>query len=260
MSYFEFLIYFIILPALALTVWVRPTRKEWTALGLLLAIVYVWTTPWDNYLVGSGVWYYDPQLVSGIVLGWVPLEEYLFFGLLTWLTGLWVFALQRVLVNRPASQMAPRMAILSAALPTVIVLALWLVGAPKQPPAGVPATDLPSLPFGQWNYLVLILVWAVPVIIGQAWLGWPALREQKLVYVLGFSVPAVYLTLLDSIAIGSGTWTISAKQSLNLFLPFGVPLEEGVFFLAANLLVVQGVFLFTSSIVEQRLRQWLQRK
>jgi lycopene cyclase domain-containing protein len=260
MTYFAFLSYFVILPALALTLFARPTRKEWTAVGLLLVIVYVWTTPWDNYLVGSGVWYYDPRLVSGIVFGWVPLEEYLFFGCLTWLTSMWVFSLQRILVERPARQAAPRLVLLSAAVPALIWLTLWMLNIPSQPPAGVPATDLAPLPFGPWNYLVLILVWAGPVIIGQAWLGWPALREQKLVYVLGFSVPAIYLTLLDSLAIGSGTWTIAAAQSLNIFLPFGVPLEEGVFFLCANLLVVQGVFLFTSSLVEQRLRQWLQPK
>lgn len=259
MPYFSFLIYFIILPALALTLWARPSRRGWAALGLLLAVVYVWTTPWDNYLVGSGVWYYDPHLVSGIVLGWVPLEEYLFFGCLTWLTSMWVFSLQRVLVERPTRQATPRVVLLSAAVPTLILLGLWALNFPSQPPAGVPATDLPPLPFGQWNYLFLILIWAGPVIVGQAWLGWPAFREQRLVYVLGFSVPTLYLTLLDSIAIGSGTWTIAPAQSLNIFLPFGVPLEEGVFFLAANLLVVQGVFLFTSPIVRQRLRQLFQR-
>ena len=53
---------------------------------VLLAVVY--TTPWDNYLVATGVWYYDPQLVSGIVLGWVPIEEYTFFVLQTILTSL----------------------------------------------------------------------------------------------------------------------------------------------------------------------------
>ncbi len=53
---------------------------------ILVALAY--TTPWDNYLVATGVWYYDPARVWNIVLGYVPLEEYLFFVLQVTLTGL----------------------------------------------------------------------------------------------------------------------------------------------------------------------------
>ena len=38
----------------------------------LLALVY--TTLWDNYPVATGVWYYAPELVSGIILGYVALN------------------------------------------------------------------------------------------------------------------------------------------------------------------------------------------
>ena len=50
-------------------------------LHMLLALIY--TTPWDNYLVANRVWWYDPALVTGITLAWVPLEEYAFFLLQT---------------------------------------------------------------------------------------------------------------------------------------------------------------------------------
>jgi len=263
MPYFSFLLYFVVLPAVALTLLVRPTRNEWRALLWLLIVVYVWTTPWDNYLVGSGVWYYDPRLVSGVVWGWVPLEEYLFFGCLTWLTSLWVFALRRMLHQNGArvASAVRRVTLGSLIFLGALFLAVFFFHAPHSGAAGAPAQDLPPLPFGSWNYLALIVVWAVPVLVGQAWLGWPMFRKQKWVYGLGFGVPAVYLTLLDALAIGSGTWTIAPSQSLNIFLPFGVPLEEGVFFLAANLLVVQGIFLFTSPVaqVTQRLRPLLSR-
>jgi lycopene cyclase domain-containing protein len=258
MTYFNFLIFFVILPAAVLTLLVRPTRREWAVLGVLAVIVYLWTTPWDNYLVGSGVWYYDPALVSGLVIGWVPIEEYLFFGLQCWLTGMWTFGLKRVFAASTSHQdaQAQSPATLSA---FTLPIALLLL-APHAPTAlGAPANDLAPLPFGNWNYLVLILVWAVPVILGQLWLGWPAFSRQWKVYVLGFSVPALYLTLMDSIAIGSGTWTISSLQSLNIFLPFGVPIEEGVFFLVTNILLVQGVLLFTSPEVKARVMGLMRR-
>jgi len=261
MTYFNFLIFFVILPAAALTLLVRPTRREWTVVGVLAAIVYLWTTPWDNYLVGSGVWYYDPALVSGLIIGWVPIEEYLFFGLQCWLTGMWTFGLKRVfalLDSREDTQARHIIAPSVFALP--FLLTTLFLTQPSSTGVGVPANDLTPLPFGNWNYLILILVWAVPVLLGQLWLGWPAFRRQWKVYVLGFSAPAGYLTLMDSIAIGSGTWTISALQSLNLFLPFGVPIEEGLFFLVTNLLLVQGVLLFTSPEVNERMRKLLQRR
>lgn len=260
MTYFNFLIFFVILPAAVLTLLVRPTRREWAVVGVMVAIVYIWTTPWDNYLVGSGVWYYDPALVSGVVIGWVPIEEYLFFGLQCWLTGMWTFGLKRVFAATDSRQdaKAQRSVTLTAfALP--LALAPLVLNAHAPAALGVPANNLAPLPFGNWNYLVLILGWAVPVSLGQLWLGWPAFRRQWKVYVLGFSVPAIYLTLMDSIAIGSGTWTISPLQSLNVFLPFGVPIEEGIFFLVTNLLLVQGLLLFTSPEVGERVQKLMKR-
>ena len=42
-----------------------------------------------------------------------------------------------------------------------------------------------------------------------------------------------------------GTWTISPQQSLNIFLPgIGVPIEEAIFFLVTNTLLIQGMILF----------------
>lgn len=259
MTYFNFLILFVVLPAAVLTLIVRPTRREWLVLAAMLAITYVWTTPWDNYLVGSGVWYYDPALVSGVVIGWVPLEEYLFFGLQVWLSGTLTFGLMRLFAAR-STAFAP-----GAALPALVLPLAASLFSPAPPlpgsmlPAGVPAADLPALPFGDWNYLFLILVWALPVIAGQWVIGWDAFLANWKVIALGILIPAAYLTAMDSIAIGSGTWTIAPAQSLDVFLPGGVPVEEGVFFLVTNMLIVQGVLLFTSPVVETRLRRWAKR-
>jgi len=258
-TYFNFLLIFVVAPAVVLTVWVRPTRREWLVLAALLGITYVWTTPWDNYLVGSGVWYYDPALVSGLVLGWVPVEEYLFFGLQVWLSGTLTFGLMRLFAT-PSTALQPGALLPALALP---VLALWAA-----PPSdwlasaaglGVPANDLPALPFGPGNYLFLILAWALPVILGQWVLGWDTFLANWRVYALGILLPALYLTSVDAVAIGSGTWTIAASQSLNVFLPGGVPVEEGVFFLVTNTLIVQGLLLFTSPRVEARLRRLVRR-
>jgi lycopene beta-cyclase len=91
----------------------------------------------------------------------------------------------------------------------------------------------------------LILVWAMPIIVIQWLLGADLLIRRWKVWIPGVVVPTLYLTFADSFALHSGTWTISPQQSLNLFLPvIGVPVEEAVFFLVTNTLIVQGMILF----------------
>ena len=64
--------------------------------SLLVLIAVAYTTPWDNYLVATNVWWYDESLVTGLKLGWVPIEEYTFFVLQTLMTGLWTLAVMQI--------------------------------------------------------------------------------------------------------------------------------------------------------------------
>lgn len=263
MTYLQFLVYFVILPAVALSVLVRPTRREWLSVLAVMAIAYLWTTPWDNYLVGSGVWYYNPALVTGIVFGWVPLEEYLFFGLQVWLAGMWTLALMRLTgyaANAPQTITVPALAVSA-----LLGLGVWALSQEAANPQVLPAllgafrtgpmpADLPPLPFGTANYALLIGVWAAPVILGQLWLAWPVVRQHPALWALGWLAPAAYLTALDALAIGSGTWTIAPTQSLGVMLPGGVvPLEEGLFFVATCILITQGLILFTHASIPGRI-------
>ena len=113
MTYFGFLLRFLIVPILVLgalvlyhqisskrrrgpklaTGWHWDNRFAWIAIGLHILIAVIYTTPWDNYLVATGVWWYDPELVTGVSLGWVPIEEYAFFVLQTTMVGLWLLFL-----------------------------------------------------------------------------------------------------------------------------------------------------------------------
>lgn len=59
----------------------------------LLALVY--TGPWDNLLIASGVWSFGSHRVLGLFIGRVPLEEYGFYILQVFLTGTLTAALLR---------------------------------------------------------------------------------------------------------------------------------------------------------------------
>ncbi len=96
MTYSLFLFLFLVVPiALLMFTLHRKTGARWwrfaVALAILLALLY--TTPWDNYLVAARVWYYDPGRVWNVVIGYVPLEEYLFFMLQPILASLIALAL-----------------------------------------------------------------------------------------------------------------------------------------------------------------------
>lgn len=84
MTYPLFLLIFLILPIVLLVLLLRGRiRAPWWRLGVALTVLLalLYTTPWDNYLVATRVWSYDPARVWRIVLGYVPLEEYIFFVL-----------------------------------------------------------------------------------------------------------------------------------------------------------------------------------
>ena len=122
MTYLGILELFLLPPLLLLLLWVPRDVWRWIwrdgspvnwkpylyiLLNIALALIY--TTPWDNYLVATGVWWYDPELITGLTLGWVPVEEYIFFILQTALTGLWALAVQRsILREKPVIKQSAR--------------------------------------------------------------------------------------------------------------------------------------------------------
>src|SRR5512139_1668320 len=137
MTYFGVLITFILPPLLLLVVFVprdlwrwlfrREGKVDWLPYLAILAhvaLALIYTTPWDNYLVATGVWWYDPALVTGLRLGYVPIEEYTFFVVQTLLTGFWALALMRTRFKVPP-QVQPSFNLRLGA--TLAVLALWMV-------------------------------------------------------------------------------------------------------------------------------------
>lgn len=242
MTYFTFLGWWVGLPLLILA-WLTwrdhqgkrrlpDTLQSWSATAVIIAHVTVallYTTPWDNYLVATHVWWYDPARVTGIILGWVPLEEYTFFVLQTVLTSLWVLYLARRLPLKPMPTVATGNPLRLAS--TGLVALLWL-------------TSVFILVAG-WRpgvYLGLELVWALPPILLQLAFGGDILWRYRFIVLWGIVAPTLYLSVGDIFAIGAGVWTIDPQQSTGIFLG-GLPLEEFVFFLLTNTLIVFGTLL-----------------
>lgn len=255
MTYFGFLLIFVMIP-LAGLLWLtwRDSRRgivlpfelrNWSPWTVLLGHVFVavvYTTPWDNYLVATRVWWYDPNLVTGIVLGWVPLEEYTFFVLQTLLTGLWVlYWARRLPVKGPAPDQ-PQLRWCS----TMVVGFIWLGAAAILVAGWRPGT-----------YLGLELGWAlIPVMIQLAF-GADILWHYRRLILLGIVPSTLYLSLADALAISSGTWTIDPAQSLGIYLAGILPIEEFIFFALTNTLVTLGIILVMAVQSQERLEMML---
>jgi lycopene cyclase domain-containing protein len=245
MPYGLFLLVFLVLPTGMLLMAVRPRRLEWLALGLMAAAAYGWAVPWDNHMASIGLWQYSSIHVVGIWLGRVPLEEYLFFGLMVLLGGAWVLWLDRRVRERSRGAGSVLVWLPAAA----IGLAVGLSSSQPAPPGARP-----------WTYLLWLLGPAAPVILLQLLVGGRILARRWMPWAAGVLVPAVYLTAAEAAALQAGIWRLDPGQTLNLFLPGGVPVEELVFFLAANAMIVQGVLLVTSPELRSRWNAWVGRR
>lgn len=230
MSYFAFHFAFTLPPILLLALFQRRPLagigglKAWLGLPLIALLALVYTTPWDNYLIWRDVWHYGNGRVVGTI-GYVPVEEYLFFLLQPILTGLWLYWL----LPRTSEPVQQEYSAMVRTTGTGFWVALSLAGALML----------------KWNpgvYFGLILVWASPILALQWVIGARQLWATKRTWLLGTLVPTLYLWVADRIAIGQGIWSISDAYTTGLNL-FGLPLEEATFFLVTNLLVVQGLLL-----------------
>ncbi|MGE3271658.1 MAG: lycopene cyclase domain-containing protein [Chloroflexota bacterium] len=95
---------------------------------------------------------------------------------------------------------------------------------------------------GHWTYLIYELTWALPIILGQWFLAHRIFRANLRLILMGIALPTLYLCAADALAIRVGIWSLNPELTLNVWLG-GLPLEEGVFFLVTNIMVVQGIVM-----------------
>lgn len=238
MDYLEFHLLFILPPILLLWATLPQSLGSFGgvrarfSLPLIAFIAFVYTTPWDNYLVASEVWWYSPNRVIATI-GSVPIEEYLFFILQPFLTGLFFYQyVMRTAAPSPHKKQAPAGAAWGGFL-TFGILSGFAAGAL-------------SASITSATYLALILLWVGPLLAGMWLYDGETLWTHRVVLLVSVGVPTLYLWVADTIAISLDIWIISEDYTLGID-PFGLPVEEAAFFLATNLLVVKGLLLLLYS-------------
>lgn len=230
MTYLEFHMIFIL--PITLVLWlVRPRQLDGRAVGLsiatLMTLALLYATPWDNWLVAERIWTYADDVVIGTI-GYVPIEEYLFFLLQPILTGLWLVQVIARSERQWITKKAPLVRWGGAALWSGLAL-LSAVGF--------------IIGDAHLRYLTMIVVWAAPVIAFQWAVGGVQLWGHWRIWLWGVLPPTLYLGIVDRIAIGADVWHITEVTSTGIML-FGLPVEEFLFFFLTNVMIVQGIFLF----------------
>lgn len=258
MTYFGFLLRFLLLPVtllLAFTQWDHRKKRFIPgfdirkipiviAIHILLALAY--TTPWDNYLVATGVWSYNPELVTGFLIGYVPIEEYTFFILETVLTGLWWWFLARHLVLPREEDFKPSVNTRLFAFSFLFIF--WVL-----------FTVLFFFGPIRWTYFGITLFWALPPIFPQLLFGADILWHYRKLVSWAIIPMGVYLSLIDMIALHATTWEISPTQTTGVLLFDILPLEEVVFFFITNVLISFGMTLMLAYLGWQRFYSWKSR-
>lgn len=218
----------------------RNGRAVWIAIGVHVLLAVAYTTPWDNYLVATGVWYYNPDLVTGIVIGYVPIEEYTFFVVETMLAGLWWWFLARRISTSEKFTPNKRLVHLSAG----VLIVVWMI-----------STYLFFFGGEEWTYLSITLFWALPAILPQLLFGADILWHHRKLVIPAILLPGTYLSLMDILALKETTWSISKEQTTGILF-FGIlPLEEVVFFFITNVLIVFGMTLLLANVSEERVQE-----
>ena len=251
MTYFGFLLRFLLIPILIflfITLWDNQRNKQipgfhngravWIGIAIHVLLAALYTTPWDNYLVATGVWYYNPDLVTGLVIGYVPIEEYTFFVVETILSGLWWWFLARRL-PLPKTEFKPNKLIVYVS--ACLLLVTWMIFI--------------YLFFGDnkpLTYLSIILFWALPAILPQLLFGADILWHYRRLVTWAILIPGTYLSLTDIVALKATTWSISPTQTTGILL-FGIlPLEEIIFFFITNVLITFGLTLLLANVSQER--------
>ncbi|MBV9392376.1 MAG: lycopene cyclase domain-containing protein, partial [Verrucomicrobia bacterium] len=194
-----------------------------TTLLITIVIVMVFTSPWDSYAVSKGFWGFA-QGQHVIRLGFLPIEEYLFFVLQTvevfLLTHCAAFLLQFRSAHTPS--------ITSLMVPLVFFAIAWIVLG-----LAVAGHLLPK-----HHYLFHLLYWFSPVLVFQWLLAGRLLWTNALTILLPAIFVGSWLSFGDMVAIQENIWFFDESQILGIKLK-GIPVEEILFFCLTSLLIAQ---------------------
>jgi 15-cis-phytoene synthase / lycopene beta-cyclase len=212
-------------------------------------IAVVSTIPWDSYLIRRKVWTYPADAIIGPTIFSIPLEELFFFIIQTYNTTLLYLLLSKPTFHPYYLVGAKEKAKLSSDLTRAEELERISWSGSVLLVSAISIGTVLIIGDGQGVYLGLILVWACPFLL----LLW-VLAHQLLInlptsnVIWPIAIPTLYLWIVDTLALRRGTWSIESGTKLDIQLWPHLEIEEAIFFLLTNVLVVFGLVAFDNAV------------
>ncbi|MCJ1313539.1 hypothetical protein MMC25_007218 [Agyrium rufum] len=231
-------------PAIALTALYCPffTSLDLYKVSFLVLIAVVATTPWDSYLIHNNIWTYPDSAVIGLTIFRIPLEEFFFFVIQTYNTTLLYLLLSKptfhpVYLRGEKSWSDGKYLRIWKQLGQVALVAAIFGGSQM-----IAAK-------GRFLYLGLIITWACPFALLLWSLAYQFIIGLPLANTLiPIMLPTVYLWIVDTLALRRGTWVIESGTKTGVHMWEGLEIEEAIFFLATNVLIVFGQVAFDNAL------------
>ncbi|KAH9868221.1 hypothetical protein J1614_007293 [Plenodomus biglobosus] len=230
-------------PAVLLTLLYRPlfTKIDVYKVAFLVTIAVVATIPWDSYLIRTRIWSYPAHVIVGPTLFDIPLEEVFFFVVQTYNTSLLYLIFSKptfqpvyLCTERDALRGSWRNRRLAGQAILLGVIA-WGWHCVREQSLG--------------TYTGLILVWAGPFLLLLWSLAYQFIIGLPLTNtLLPIALPTLYLWIVDTLALRRGTWVISTGTKFGVHLWEGLEIEEALFFLVTNVLIVFGQLAFDNAL------------
>ncbi|KAI0426900.1 hypothetical protein F5Y09DRAFT_317590 [Xylaria sp. FL1042] len=221
-----------------LTILLRPllSRLDLYKTLALISIAFFATLPWDSYLIRHGIWTYPPDAIIGPLLFGIPAEELFFFIIQTYIT-----TLLYILLNKPVlhAQFLTNNEESSLTIRRIRRFGRFLLHG------GTITGAILVIKGGSGTYLGLILIWACPFLsLAWSFSGFFLLKLPFACIAIPICLPTLYLWVVDELALGRGTWAIESGTKLDWRLWGSLELEEAIFFLVTNTLIVFGLAAF----------------
>ncbi len=200
------------------------------AAGWVLLAVFLFTIPWDNYAAACGIWGF-PKGRYSFKIGFLPVEEYLFFG---------IQSLQAMLLCRFLCDRFPDIA---TTIPPQASGSVWPGALTLIVAWAVTGIFLRRRIAPRFHYAWHLLYWFLPV-IGLQWIigGWILLPRIGILASVTLLLGSL-LSAADYAAIRSGIWWVDPGQTTGSRIGAHLPWEEAAFFYLTSLLVAQSYLL-----------------
>lgn len=216
LTYIYWLILFIGLPLLTLTIW--QWRAFWhrrRAIGLALLGAAVGGWAWDALAVQLGAWYYQESNIIGIWIGGLPLEEWLWIAGVTLLFGaVTVVLMERTIpVNTgvfiPKQDRPTKLEHLLAVMPIPLAAQPWL---------GITPT--------RFSHLAMLLAAGI-IFHAMLWTrNARFLWSQRRVILTTVGIALVWMLLTDPIGGAWGAWFFNPDRIVGIWLFTYMPIED----------------------------------